>query len=139
MAAGIAVATSRINGRLAEKFQVPFAEPFPELIQVVATTLAASWAMRNVFSGAEHMDQLEYAKSLEAEGKALLDEIYTGALRLTDAATLISIPGRTPPISVTGSPSMQLRTMDMLGQWGPKVPDNYYWNTGSYYYPGQYP
>ena len=131
VAAGIAVATSRINGRLAEKYLVPFVDPVPELIQVVATTLAASWAMRNVFSGSEHVEQIEFAQQLETEGKALLNEIYSGDLRLEDATTNQTVSGRTPPIHISNTPSSQLRCMDLLGYYGPKIPNNH-WNN---YYP----
>jgi len=128
VAAGIAVATSRINGRLAEKFVVPFVDPVPDLVQVVATNLAAAWAMRSVFSGAEHLEQIEFAKALEAEGKTLLNEIYSGELRLEDAQTNQTVAGRTPPIHISSAPSSQLRCMDLLGNYGPKIPNNHWLN-----------
>lgn len=127
VAAGIVVAEARINGKLAEKFDIPFSDPVPDLVQVVATTLAASWAMRNVYSGADHIEQQAFAARLEQEGAAMLEEIRLGNMLLGDAATKATIKSRTVPIYVSGSRvSEQIRDIDMLGHRGPKRPDNHF-------------
>ena len=122
MADGIAAAQSIIDGKLQTKYIVPFAAPVPKLINTIAKTLAAAWALANAFSGAEGSEQLTFAKSLHALGMSMLDQVHAGTMILTDATLNTAIGSNRSPMVVTSCPDYQLLHLDMLGLRGPKRP-----------------
>lgn len=120
---GIEYSTALIEGRLKTRFSVPFADPAPKMIGVIAKDLAAAYALRSAFSGAAGSDQLAEAARMDSDAKTLLGDIASGSLHLSDAITEESIPSRTPPIHVTSTEDQtSVRTMDLLGRFGPKRP-----------------
>ena len=89
---GISYATALIEGYLKARFQVPFSDPPPELIAVIAKELAAAYALKNAFSGSVTADQVMEADKMDAAAKGMLRDIVDGKLHLSDAVTKDSIP-----------------------------------------------
>lgn len=120
--AGIAFSDSIINGRLQNKFSVPFSAPIPTLIATIAVDLAAAHAITSSFSGFQSADQMEFARAMREQAESILNEISVGTLHLADATTKQTIPSQSPPIFVTGQRDNSIERMDLLGRFGPKRP-----------------
>ncbi len=127
--AAIVAAQARIDGRLQSKFSVPFGDPVPAMVKTVAIDLAAARAIMSTFSGSEHSEIIAFAKNLQDNAMKDLDDIVSGALKLSDVTTTEVISSRVPQIHITSVPSSQIRCLDMLGHHGPKMPDNHWVRT----------
>lgn len=119
---GITVATSVIDSKLKAKFVVPFVDPAPPLINVIAINLAAGWSLKSAFSGSPETNQYKTGEAYWKEGIEFLTQIMDGDLTLEDATTKDAIASKAAPIAVFAQVDQQILHLDVLGRYGPKSP-----------------
>jgi phage gp36-like protein len=124
---GITQAQGRIDGRLVNKFSLPFAV-LPQLINDVAVDLAAAHAIWAGYSGSGDSEQLDWAAKTRAAALDLLTEIYSGEMRLVelmdDSSVEGSMPEKVPPMIIT-SHGTGFERFDSGGVMGPKSPTKF--------------
>lgn len=89
----IVEATSRIDGRLGARYQVPFVDPVPQLVQTIArdlTMFLSDLTFREVrdYSSALNPVYIRYQEALK-----MLDQIAAGAISLPDAPGVVTPTG----------------------------------------------
>jgi len=91
----ISAAEADVDVALAARYDVPFADPAPDIIRHVAADLAAAWALDTTFSGGGEEGETKLSQSLRKRARERLTEIAEGNWRGVNTLTSRGVvPGK---------------------------------------------
>lgn len=109
------VAASEVDSALGARYQVPFADPAPDIIRHIAADLAAAWALDTAFSGGGEETETRLSKVLRGRARERLEQVSEGTWRGINTLTSRDVvPGQsTRPGVLTSTKG----TTSALGAW----------------------
>lgn len=87
LAEAIEAAQAEVDASLSARYDVPFADPAPEMVKHITADLAAAWAMDTAFSGGGEETETKLSKSLRGRAMDRLEQLTEGSWRGVNTLT----------------------------------------------------